>query len=505
MNKKEFNKKEFNKKEFYKKANKYKLNKKYELAIENYKKVLELDKYNVNSLKDLGEIYENVNDISNAIICYEKIIESESRNINKQNTMIYFNQIGVCNFNNSNYEEAIKYFKKVLEFNKTLTDVYNNIAQSYFKLRQYRYAEINWLISLKLKDDTKLYKDLALLYQCIKKYGKSIEFYMKIKNILDTPTSAYNLSFSYLASKNFTIGFELYENRLKNNDINHQTGLKERVDIQIIPFWNGLDKCDNLLLCYEQGIGDNFQYYRFVIELSRLYPEMKITYFCKDIVAHIFKEYDNIHVIKEVKNLLLYNYKCYIMSLPYFLKIDKISPNTENYINIDSDKVVYWKNQLELKNLGKKLNVGFFYKGLLASYIEKHIPIQEFELLAELNINLICLHKLSETEELNRVSFKDKIITFDIDNGMAFVDTIAILKNIDILLTVDTAIVHLAGILDVKTILMLGYTSDWRWFTDNEKVWYNSVELLRATDNVELKSVLPEVKNIIKNIIKNMI
>ena len=44
MNKKEFNKKEFNKKEFYKKANKYKLNKKYELAIENYKKVLELDK-----------------------------------------------------------------------------------------------------------------------------------------------------------------------------------------------------------------------------------------------------------------------------------------------------------------------------------------------------------------------------------------------------------------------------------------------------------------------------
>ena len=184
-----------------------------------------------------------------------------------------------------------------------------------------------------------------------------------------------------------------------------------------------------------------------------------------------------------------------------FLKIYKISPNTENYINIDSDKVFYWKNQLEIKNLGKKLNVGFFYKGLLNSYIEKHIPIQDFELLTELNINLICLHKLSETEEINRLSFKDKIITFDIDNDMAFVDTIAILKNIDILLTVDTSIVHLAGILDVKTILMLGYTSDWRWFTDNEKVWYNSVELLRANDNVELKSVLLEVKNIIKNMI----
>jgi ADP-heptose:LPS heptosyltransferase len=84
---------------------------------------------------------------------------------------------------------------------------------------------------------------------------------------------------------------------------------------------------------------------------------------------------------------------------------------------------------------------------------------------------------------------------------MAFVDTIAILKNIDILLTIDTSILHLAGVLDIKTILMLGSTSDWRWFSDNEKVWYNSVDLLRANDNMELNSVLHEVKNIINNMI----
>ena len=138
---------------------------------------------------------------------------------------------------------------------------------------------------------------------------------------------------------------------------------------------------------------------------------------------------------------------------------------------------------------------------MLNSYIEKHIPLHDFESLAELNINLICLHKLSEIEDLNKLSFNDKIITFDIDNDMAFVDTIAILKNIDILLTIDTSIVHLAGVLGIKTILMLGSTSDWRWFSDNDKVWYNSVDLLRANDNMKLSSVLPEVKNIINNMI----
>jgi ADP-heptose:LPS heptosyltransferase len=115
--------------------------------------------------------------------------------------------------------------------------------------------------------------------------------------------------------------------------------------------------------------------------------------------------------------------------------------------------------------------------------------------------NYVKEHKLSEIDDLNKLSFKDKIITFDIDNDMAFVDTIAILKNIDILLTIDTSIVHLAGVLGIKTILMLGSTSDWRWFSDNEKVWYNSVDLLRANDNMKLNSVLPEVKNIVNNMI----
>lgn len=490
-----------NKKEFYKKANKYKLNKNYKLAIENFKKGLEIDKYNINCLKELGEIYEFINDNDNAIKCYKKIIKNESLNKNTNNTIIYLNQIGVCYFNNSNYEEALKYFKRILEFNRKLNDVYTNIAKSYFNLRQYKNAEINLLISLNLKDEPTVYSELGLLYFCLKNYDKSIEYYMKINNVLKNPLYAYKLSFSFLASKKFITGFKLYEYRLKTNDINTQTGLKERVDIPIIPFWNGLDKCDNLLLCYEQGMGDNFQYYRFVIQLSEVYPQMKITYFCKKTVAHIFKEYENINIITDINNILLYEYKCYIMSLPYFLKIDKIIPNTENYINVDSNKIVYWKNQMEMHNSEKKLNVGVCYKGLLNSYIEKYIPIQDFEILAELNINLVCLHKLSEIkEDLNTVTFKDKIKTFDIDNDLAFVDTIAILKNIDILLTVDTSIVHLAGILGIKTVLMLS-TSDWRWFSDNEKLWYNSVELLRTNDNESLISLLPEVKNIIKNMI----
>jgi len=50
--------------------------------------------------------------------------------------------------------------------------------------------------------------------------------------------------------------------------------------------------------------------------------------------------------------------------------------------------------------------------------------------------------------------------------------------------------------------LLLGYTSEWRWFNNNEKIWYDSVDLLRMTENSELKNILPQVKNILTNMKK---
>jgi ADP-heptose:LPS heptosyltransferase len=319
----------------------------------------------------------------------------------------------------------------------------------------------------------------------------------------DNHANKYSLSFIYLAKKNFKYGYELYENRLKNNNISPITGEKERADIPFITYWDGIKDCNSLLVVYEQGIGDNIQYYRFIIQLSQLYPNMKITYFCKDIVYHLFKEYPNIKVVKDVGNIFEHNYKVYIMSLPYLLGVEIIKPVTENYINVDEEKMVYWSDQLKIQNPENKLNVGFFYKGLLNVHIEKNLPLESFNLLSELNINLICLHKTPEiAEDLKTISFKDKIITFDIDKDKSFVDTIAILKNIDILITVDTSIAHLAGVLNVKTLLLLGYISEWRWFNNNDKIWYESVELLRMTENSELKNILPQVKNILTNMEK---
>jgi len=474
---------------YYKKANKEALNNNYELAIQYYKKSLHLKKDELRCLHELSNLYEKISKYYESIDCHKKIILLENDICKK---IISLNQIGVYYSILKEFTNAIEYFEKVLQIKNDIPDVYNNIAFCYLELKNFKLCEVNYYNSLRIEKSNRIYWGLGDLYFYTKKHDISIKCYEKIDDFQYNHTAQYNCSFPYLAQKKFKRGFELYETRIQFNNICMQTKLQQRVEIPQIEYWDGEKICNSLLIIYEQGIGDNIQYYRYIIELSHLHPNMKINYFCKETVQHIFKEYENIHI---VKNVILsdYNYKIYIMSLPYILKIDEIKPNLVNYIKIDEDKVKYWKN--ELTHL-KKYRVGITYNGLLSSVISKNIPLSEFKILFDCNIDLICIHKLNEIDEADKAIFKDKITFIDIDNDIPFQDTISILQNIDLLITIDTFIVHLAGVLNIKTLLLLGYVSDWRWFNDNNIChWYNSVEILRMKENKELKYILTDVKD----------
>ena len=93
----------------------------------------------------------------------------------------------------------------------------------------------------------------------------------------------------------------------------------------------------------------------------------------------------------------------------------------------------------------------------------------------------ICLHANDEKikRDYSQIDFADTLFNYDIDRYKAFFDTIAILRNIDVLVTIDTSVAHLAGVMGVRTLLLIGYTSDWRWFDTDDKVWYESVEIIR--------------------------
>ena len=283
--------------EYYKEANKAVLNNNYESAIEYYKKSLDLKKNDLICLNELGTLYEKLNRLYEAIECYKKVISFEN-NIYK--IIITLNQIGVCYTNLKEFTNAIEYFEKILPIKNDMTDIYNNIAYCYFQLKNFKLTEVNYYNSLRIEKAARVYWALGDLYFYTKKYDLSIKCYEKVDDYETNSVIKYNCCFPYLAQKKFIEGFNLYENRINFNNICQQTNQAQRLEIPHIDYWDGEKECNNLLIIYEQGIGDNIQYYRFIVELAELYPNMRIDYFCKDSVQHIFKEYNNIHIIKMV-------------------------------------------------------------------------------------------------------------------------------------------------------------------------------------------------------------
>ena len=237
-------------------------------------------------------------------------------------------------------------------------------------------------------------------------------------------------------------------------------------------------------------------FFRFIIPLKKKYPSIQFDFLCPKKVAYLLVPIIPIYY----SDVLIheYDYKLPLLSIPHILQLTNITPYTDDlYIQTNHDKNTYWKTQLaSLKNY----KIGICWKGNTIINIDKHIPLELLKSISDLNVDLICLQKNDGGEELQNISFKDKIHVFDIDIQEAFTDTIAIMQNIDLLITVDTSLVHLAGLLGVKTWLALGYVSEWRWGIDGSNTyWYDSVKVFRSKIQNNWTDVLDEMKNELNN------
>ena len=85
-------------------------------------------------------------------------------------------------------------------------------------------------------------------------------------------------------------------------------------------------------------------------------------------------------------------------------------------------------------------------------------------------------------------------------NFKDFTQTAAALKNLDVLVTVDTALAHLAGALGVKTYLLLCHAPDWRWFDNDKKTeWYPSVTIIKQQDRKTWEDVAEQLDKYLKS------
>ena len=127
-----------------------------------------------------------------------------------------------------------------------------------------------------------------------------------------------------------------------------------------------------------------------------------------------------------------------------------------------------------------KLNIGLAWSGNQNYYLDEYrsIPFKNFKNL--LNIDNVNFYKLSQNirnEEF--IEYNSIPNLFDLGEKSLY-EISQILEDLDLVISSDTSIIHLAGILNINSILLLNYNSDWRWFRDvKNTIWYPSVRIIK--------------------------
>ena len=126
----------------------------------------------------------------------------------------------------------------------------------------------------------------------------------------------------------------------------------------------------------------------------------------------------------------------------------------------------------------------------VVKYSDAHRALSTLKILLE-------MLELRPTDESESLVALRAICAKAISN---YKDTAQLLKGIDILVTIDSSIVHMAGALGVKTFLLLPYTAEWRWFNDNYSTpWYQSVRIFKQSSSSSWDEVINQVKDALSN------
>jgi hypothetical protein len=168
-----------------------------------------------------------------------------------------------------------------------------------------------------------------------------------------------------------------------------------------------------------------------------------------------------------------------ISLLKIFLKENNLFCKPVNFFQKNEKAEIKWSERLK-KYKGLKVGIN----SSTSHRVRKDIPMKYFaQLASSFDFKFIVIQKEVSKNELKEISNKKNILHFpDLDSSkQAFIDSIEIIKNLDLVITADTATAHLSATLGKKTWILLPFVADWRWFLDESKSkWYENVVLYRS-------------------------
>lgn len=387
--------------------------------------------------------------------------------------------------------DAISAYRHAISLNPRYCDPYVNLGIILRHLGQLDEAIACYQKALKLQSKSaaihtnlgNVWQDRGQLKQAIFHHQTAITLQPQC------PEAHHNFSNTLLLAGELKRGFSEYEWRAKLSQIEHPPAFLQ-------PVWDGSSLRGKTILLYaEQGLGDTIQFVRY----APLVKEKggQVIFRCPTSLRQLLETADGIdRLIFPGDPLPIFDTHASLMSLPYLLNTTlETIPCKIPYLSVPIEIT----SSLQISDFTSKpqpptsnLKVGLVWAGNPSHPNDRYRSIglsQLFKILEVPNITFYSLQKVISVEDLQLLK-NTQIIDLS-DRLIDFAVTAAIISQLDLIITVDTAVAHLTGALGKPVWILLAYIPDWRWMLQREdSPWYPTARLFRQQQRGNWQSAI---------------
>jgi Flp pilus assembly protein TadD len=402
-----------------------------------------------------------------------------------------FNNLGLLLKDTKRCEEAVKSLFHAIKLKPDFAEAHNNLGTVLTDLNRFDVAETCFCRAAQLKPAyPDPYHNLGIVFINTNRLDKAEACFSRALQIKpDYSEAEFALATLYLLQGRFEKGWEKFDKwRIK-------TYGEKQPDV---PRWQGEDIAgSSILLYYEQGFGDTLHFVRYATMVASL--AQKVTLWVQNplcrLIASSFPGIE-IHCSTDMP-AGPFAFACPLPSLPRILNTSLESiPRNNPYMKPDTEVAKKWGKVLAQTGGGNSYRIGVVWAGNPNHHNDRNrsIPMEEFKTLftAKAKVSWISLQVGERASDVTEVSCA--VFSWP-DELVDFAETAGLIENLDLVITVDSAVAHLAGAMGKMTWLLLPFAPDWRWQLKREdSPWYPTMRLFRQRETGAWPEVVQRVK-----------
>ncbi|WP_249780499.1 tetratricopeptide repeat protein [Bradyrhizobium sp. dw_411] len=388
------------------------------------------------------------------------------------------------------FEQALAESLRAYELDPDRADTCNNIGAILHALHRDEEALVWFDKALAFKPDymTVLCNKASSLQQ-VHRFEEAAATYRYMKTIDPGYTLAdWDLALIDMRAGNFEAGWAGREARWTAHQVNYPRFPQ--------PMWLGAEDIagKTILICSDEGIGDSIQFARYVPMLAA--RGARVILVVVDAVYSLLSDLPGVSECfrKSDKEFPAFDMHCATSSLPlaFVTRLDTIPADIPYLPAPAPSRVQAWEDRLGPRS---KLRVGLVWSGnpIHSNDHNRSVPFQTFSRLFDVHATFVSLQKDARPDD--KTALREYADIIDLTAGLTdFNETAALIACLDLVITVDTSVAHLAGALGCPTWILLPYTPDYRWLLDrDDSPWYPTVRLFRQSAARDYAEVLDRV------------